>query len=107
MNATILDALKQAVAEGKLLESSLENIELLTGGTQDPVVPAAIEQLVAAGEWAELNNRFYKTLAFGTGGLRGRTIGTVVTEAEQGKGGVNGRPEFPCVGTASMNYFNV
>ena len=107
MNATILDALKQAVAEGKLLESSLENIELLTGGTQDPVVPAAIEQLVAAGEWAELNNRFYKTLAFGTGGLRGRTIGTVVTAAEQGKGGVNGRPEFPCVGTASMNYFNV
>ena len=107
MNATILDALKQAVAEGKLLESSLENIELLTGGTQDPVVPAAIEQLVAAGEWAELNNRFFKTLAFGTGGLRGRTIGTVVTEAEQGKGGVNGRPEFPCVGTASMNYFNV
>lgn len=107
MNATILDALKQAVADGKLLQSSLENIELLTGGTQDPVVPAAIEQLVAVGEWAELNNRFYKTLAFGTGGLRGRTIGTVVTEAEQGKGGVNGRPEFPCVGTASMNYFNV
>ncbi len=107
MNATILDALKQAVAEGKLLESSLENIGLLTGGTQDPVVPAAIEQLVTAGEWAELNNRFYKTLAFGTGGLRGRTIGTVVTAAEQGQGGVNGRPEFPCVGTASMNYFNV
>ncbi len=107
MNATITDALKQAVAEGKLLESSLENINLLTGGTQDPVVPAAIEQLVEAGEWAELNNRFYKTLAFGTGGLRGRTIGTVVTIAEQGQGGVNGRPEFPCVGTASMNYFNV
>ncbi len=107
MNTTILDALKQAVAEGKLLESSLENIALLTGGTQDPVVPAAIGQLVEAGEWAELNNRFYKTLAFGTGGLRGRTIGTVVTVAEQGQGGVNGRPEFPCVGTASMNYFNV
>ena len=107
MNATITDALKQAVTEGKLLESSLENINLLTSGTQDPVVPAAIEQLVAAGEWAEINNRFYKTLAFGTGGLRGRTIGTVVTIAEQGQGGVNGRPEFPCVGTASMNYFNV
>ena len=35
MNATISDALKQAVADGKLLESSLENIALLTGGTQD------------------------------------------------------------------------
>ena len=106
-DATIFDTLKQAVADGKLLESSLENIELLTGGTQDPVVPAAIAQLVEAGEWTELNNRFYKTLAFGTGGLRGRTIGTVVTAAEQGHGGINGRPEFPCVGTASMNYFNV
>ena len=104
---TILPALEQAVAEGKLLASSLENIKLLTGGTRDPVVPAAIGELVDRGEWAELNNRFYKTLAFGTGGLRGRTIGNIVMPAEQGKGGVNGRPEFPCVGTASMNYFNV
>ncbi len=95
------------MADGKLLASSLDNIRLLMGGTQDPVAPAALAQLVEAGEWAELNNRFYKTLAFGTGGLRGRTIGMVVAPAEQGKGGVNGRPEFPCVGTACMNYFNV
>lgn len=103
----IFPVLEQAVAEGKLLASSLENIKLLTGGTADPVVPAAIGELVKAGEWAELNNRFYKTLAFGTGGLRGRTVGNIVVPAEQGRGGVNGRPEFPCVGTASMNYFNV
>lgn len=103
----IFPVLEQAVAEGKLLASSLENIKLLTGGTADPVVPAAIGELVKAGEWAELNNRFYKTLAFGTGGLRGRTVGNIVVPAEQGQGGVNGRPEFPCVGTASMNYFNV
>ena len=103
----IFPVLEQAVAEGKLLASSLENIKLLTGGTADPVVPAAIAELVKAGEWAELNNRFYKTLAFGTGGLRGRTVGNIVVPAEQGRGGVNGRPEFPCVGTASMNYFNV
>ena len=103
----IFPVLEQAVAEGRLLASSLENIRLLTGGTADPVVPAAITELVQAGEWDELNNRFYKTLAFGTGGLRGRTVGNIVMPAEQGKGGVNGRPEFPCVGTASMNYFNV
>ena len=107
MTDTIFPALEQAVAEGRLLASSLENIRLLTGGTADPVVPAAITELVQAGEWDELNNRFYKTLAFGTGGLRGRTVGNIVMPAEQGKGGVNGRPEFPCVGTASMNYFNV
>ncbi len=107
MTEATLSTLKQAVAEGNLLESSFENICMLCGATQDSIVPAAIEQLIAVQAWSELNNRFYKTLAFGTGGLRGRTIGTIITEAEQGKGGVNGRPQYPCVGTASMNYFNV
>ena len=102
-----LKILEQAVAEGKLLASSLENIKLLLNGTQDPVAPAAVEELVQRELWDELNNRFYKTLAFGTGGLRGRTIGTVVALAEQGEGAENGRPQFPCVGTACMNYFNV
>ena len=99
--------LEQAVSDGSLLASSLENIRLLIKGTNDPVAPAAIGELIAAKNWTELNNRFYKTMVFGTGGLRGRTIGNVVTAAEQGQGGVNNRPEFPCVGTACMNYFNV
>lgn len=103
----LISILEQAVTEGKLLAASLENIRLLMSGTKDPVVSAAIGELVEKSEWTELNNRFYKTLAFGTGGLRGRTIGTVIVPAEQGKGGVNGRPEFPCVGTACMNFFNV
>lgn len=107
MDSNLLSVLEQAVTEGRLLATSLENIQLLMNGTQDPVASAALHELVARGEWAELNNRFYKTLAFGTGGLRGRTIGSVIAPAEQGKGGVNGRPEFPCVGTACMNYFNV
>lgn len=102
-----LEILRQVVEEGKLLASSLENIRLLLSGTQDPVASASVDELVKAHQWDELNNRFYKTLAFGTGGLRGRTIGTVVTMAEQGKGGMNARPQFPCVGTACMNFFNV
>ncbi len=103
----INQSLRQAVEEGSLLPSSLQNILLLLDGTKDPVAPAAITQLVNQKNWTELNNRFYKTLAFGTGGLRGRTIGAVVTDAEQGEGGPNDRPQFPCVGTACMNYFNV
>jgi phosphoglucomutase len=54
-----------------------------------------------------LNDRFYKTLAFGTGGLRGRTIGKIVTKAELGTPQALGRPEFPCIGTNAMNTFNV
>ena len=67
----------------------------------------SVKELVSAGNFSELNDRFFKTLAFGTGGLRGRTIGRTVTTAEQGTGGPNGRPEYPCTGTASMNYYNV
>ncbi len=107
MESILHPLLEKAVADGRLLASSLENIDLLLAGSKDPVVPVSIRELAEAGEWQELNDRFYKTLAFGTGGLRGRTIGKVVTKAEQGQGGPNGRPEFPCVGTASMNYFNV
>src|SRR5207249_8073857 len=67
----------------------------------------AVDELVAVGKWPELNDRFYQALAFGTGGLRGRTIGKTVTAAERGSSREDERPEFPCVGTNSMNFFNI
>lgn len=102
--ATILD---QAANNGRLLPSSRENIDLLLSASTNPIASQVVAELAEGGEWQELNDRFYKTLAFGTGGLRGRTVGRVVTALEQGEGGPNGRPEHPCVGTASMNFFNV
>lgn len=104
---SLSDTLAAAAAEGRLLPSSLANIQALLAGTTSPVAEAAVTELAAAGQWAELNDRFFKTLAFGTGGLRGRTIGRIVTRAEHGGGGPNDRPEHPCVGTAAMNFFNV
>lgn len=95
------------MAAGHLLESSRDNIRGLLAGTTSPIAAEAVDELVAGGAWQELNDRFYKTLAFGTGGLRGRTIGRVVTRAEQGLGGPNDRPEHPCVGTAAMNFYNL
>jgi len=103
-----LDAsLSAAVADGKLLESAQSNIQSLLAATTSEVAAKAVGELIEAGAWQELNDRFFQTLAFGTGGLRGRTIGRVVTKAEQGAGGPNGRPEHPCVGTATMNFYNV
>lgn len=101
------DKLNEAVVSGKLLESSRKNIEALIAGAASDFPEKCVRELLEADEYAELNDRFFKTLAFGTGGLRGRTIGRVVTTLEQGDGGPNGRPEFPCVGTATMNYYNV
>ncbi|WP_234047379.1 phospho-sugar mutase [Luteolibacter pohnpeiensis] len=102
-----LDLLTEAVADGKLLESAKANILMLLAGTSGDVAEKTVEELAKAGEWQELNDRFFKTLAFGTGGLRGRTIGRKITSPEQGDGGPNGRPQYPCIGTATMNYFNV
>jgi len=99
--------LDSAVASGNLLAAAKTNIEALLAGAAGDLAGRAIAELVEKAEWTELNDRFFKTLAFGTGGLRGRTIGKVVTTAEQGNGGPNDRPEHPCVGTATMNFFNV
>ena len=103
----ITDPLNEAVTRGSLLESAKHNILALLEGSTNELALRVIEELVREGAWEELNDRFYKTLAFGTGGLRGRTIGRVLTQVEQGVGGPNGRPEHPCVGTATMNYFNL
>ncbi len=105
--SSITESLSTAVANGSLLESAQTNITALLAGTTSSIAPLAVQELVDSAEWEELNDRFFKTLAFGTGGLRGRTIGRVVTEAEQGAGGPNGRPEHPCTGTATMNYYNL
>ncbi len=105
--SAIHETLAAAVANGSLLPAAEKNIIALLDGTTSAIAPLAIQELTDSGAWEELNDRFFKTLAFGTGGLRGRTIGRVVTQAEQGAGGPNGRPEHPCTGTATMNYYNL
>ena len=101
------EALSAAVESGQLLEAARQNIELLLAGAATDLQANSVKELVEAEAFSELNDRFFKKLAFGTGGLRGRTIGRKVTNTEQGAGGPNDRPEFPCVGTATMNYYNV
>ncbi len=96
-----------AVTDRQLMESAAENIHALLAGAPSDLYLRAVDELVDGAEWSELNDRFYKTLAFGTGGLRGRTIGKIVTAAERGNARPGERPEFPCVGTNAMNFFNI
>ena len=108
MSTEFKQAIESAVQEGKLSTDSAENVgRLMRESKQVPRMVASIQELVDTGEWEELNDRFFRTLAFGTGGLRGRTIGKVVTKAEMGKPTALGRPEFPAVGTNCMNEGNV
>ena len=99
--------IKQAVADGQLIASSAKNIRTLLESAGSDVYFRSVKELVDAAKWQELNDRFYQTLAFGTGGLRGRTIGKIVTTAERGNAREDERPEFPCVGTNAMNFFNI
>jgi phosphoglucomutase len=99
--------ISRAVADGELMESAGKNIHALLDGAPSDLYSRAVDELFSATEWQELNDRFYRTLSFGTGGLRGRTIGKIVTAAERGNARDNARPEFPCVGTNAMNYYNV
>ncbi|HWH90160.1 MAG TPA: phospho-sugar mutase [Candidatus Binatia bacterium] len=99
--------ISRAVANGQLIEAAAKNIHALLSGAPSDLYLRSVSELVDAGEWSELNDRFYQTLAFGTGGLRGRTIGKIVTAAERGNAREGERPEFPCVGTNAMNFFNI
>jgi phosphoglucomutase len=99
--------IERAVARGQLLESAAKNIRTLLAGATAELYFNSVNQLADSCEWSELNDRFYQTLAFGTGGLRGRTIGKIVTTAERGNAREDERPQFPCVGTNAMNFFNV
>ncbi|HEX8295158.1 MAG TPA: phospho-sugar mutase [Chthoniobacteraceae bacterium] len=99
--------LHSAVEAGSLLRSSATNIEQMLLRSASAVVQQSIAELVQAGAWEELNDRFYKTLAFGTGGLRGRSIGRVITSDERGQPQPLDRPQWPCVGTNAMNFYNI
>ena len=103
LNSRILEA----VRAGQILESSARNLQLILASTHDAIVLQSIIELLDQSAWQELNDRFFRTLAFGTGGLRGRTIGKIVTAAERGTASNSAQPEHSCVGSNAMNNFNV
>jgi phosphoglucomutase len=105
--SALQETLGQAVEEGHLSATSAGNISLLLAAGSNPLYPSAVSQLAEAKAWSELNDRFFKTLAFGTGGLRGRSIGNRVTDVERGSHPESEPPEHPCVGTNAMNFYNV
>ncbi|PYL31217.1 MAG: hypothetical protein DMF35_10265, partial [Verrucomicrobia bacterium] len=79
----------KALANKQLLKSTVKNIRDLLAGAPNDLYARVVDELVDRGAWDELNDRFYKTLEFGTGGLRGRTIGKIVTKAERGNAGAD------------------
>jgi phosphoglucomutase len=99
-------ALGSALGEGLLLPQTIKNCEdwlfcLPEWGK------AAIGELIERKNWEELNNRFFKNLEFGTGGMRNRTIAETITRAEWGRGASFDAPEHAAIGSAYLNDFNI
>lgn len=105
MNHT--EKITAAVRDGHLLPSAAENLSAWLGAGLPAWAQASLEELVARGEWRELNDRFYRYIEFGTGGMRGRTIGVVPAAAETGRVSPQGSPEHANVGCNMLNDFTV
>ena len=103
------ELLNRVVDNTNLLESTITNLkkwleaDFLPNWALD-----ALAELTAQEAWDEINDRFYKPLTFGTGGMRGRTIGKVIASTEQGEfSNEFHTPAYPAVGCSYLNDFNV
>lgn len=100
----IKEKIEKAVKEEKLLPSAQQNIHQLLELENCPEwILQSLDELVAGELWEELNDRFHANLAFGTGGMRGRTIGKVVTNPEQGNSKEGETPEYAAIGSNTLN----
>lgn len=98
-----------AASEGVLLEQAFENAKRWSQADFLPSwVASSLAELVEKGAWEELNDRFYRELAFGTGGMRGRTIGRVSSSVELGTAeSSDACPVHAAVGTNVLNDFTI
>ena len=102
-----LEKIKTAAQSGLILPSTSENLQAWLKAGLPEWASTSIGELVAQSAWAELNDRFYRYLEFGTGGMRGRTIGVVSAKAETGQLGPQGTPEHAAVGCNVLNDFTL
>lgn len=104
----LIETIESAGAEGFLLDSAVSNLKIWASSDFLPQwVVASINELVQKEQWEELNDRFYQNMTFGTGGIRGRTIGKFSTSVEHGSLSAMGTPEHAAVGTNVLNDFNL
>lgn len=101
------DKIQSAVSAGSLLPAAAASMNSFLEAGLPAWAQASIAELVDGQRWSELNDRFYRELEFGTGGIRGRTIGAVSTRAEQGTPGPFGAPEHAAVGSNLLNDFTL
>lgn len=104
----LLKLIEKADAENALLKSSSDNLKMWLDENFLPEWAIdSLTELFNAGLYEEINDRFFRPLEFGTGGMRGKTIAKNPTKSELGTVSALGTPQHPAVGANNMNGFNV
>jgi phosphoglucomutase len=104
---TPVERIQAAVTSGKLLPAAAENLRAFLAAPLPKWAHQSIEELAGKEQWSELNDRFYRYLEFGTGGMRGRTIGVVAAPSETGTLSPTGSPEHAAIGSNMLNDFTL
>ena len=104
---SIISVIQAAGQSGQLLPSTVKNLTTWLAASLPSWAVASIEELATKGAWEELNNRFYRDLEFGTGGIRGRTIGFTPTATETGTPSEQGTPAHAAIGSNILNDFTL
>ena len=103
-----IEKLKIALSEERILQSAYENIlEYTQNDTPPSWISNSLNELIAQEAWDEINDRFHKQLSFGTGGMRGRTIGKIVTSTEKGNSKDGMTPQYAAIGSNTLNELTV
>ena len=103
----ISEQIRAAAQANQLLPSAAENLTVWYQAGLPGWATESIEVLIQSSAWSELNDRFYRYLEFGTGGMRGRTIGAMPAKAETGQLNAFGSPEHAGIGCNMMNDFTL
>ena len=104
----IIELIEKGKSTSNLLTSTSNNLlELLESKNIPKRIFNSIEELLLNENWEEINDRFHTHLKFGTGGMRGRTIGNVITQAEKGNSVEKETPEYAAVGSNTLNEITV
>jgi phosphoglucomutase len=107
-NEELISLILKCKENQNLYGSSCENLLELVKCEEIPAwILESLWELFKNEDWEELNNRFYTNLAFGTGGMRGRTIGNYVTKAEKGTAKEKETPNYAAVGSNTLNEITV
>lgn len=104
-SSAVLAVLKSAKSKGQISPAAFANAShwLESDGLPAEVI-ISLQDLATRAAWAEIEDRFYKGIAFGTGGMRGRTVGRVSAANELD---AEGKPVRAAVGSACLNDINI